>query len=102
VKYSKDIWCEKTILAAFVLALAAVSAVNRPARAETAYQKPPRNVLDVLHAPLPPIAVIDPTHNRMLLATMVRYPPIADLAEPMLRMAGSRVMSGATAARLAW
>ncbi len=56
----------------------------------------------MLHAPLPPIAVIDPTHNRMLLATMVRYPPIADLAEPMLRMAGSRVMSGATAARLAW
>jgi len=82
----------KKILAAFALALAVVSAASRPARAETAYQKPPQKVLDVLLAPLPPIAVIDPTHHTMLLATMVRYPPIADLAEPMLRLAGSRVI----------
>lgn len=82
----------KNILAAFALALAALSAGNSPVPAETAYQKPPRKVLDVLHAPMPPIALINPTHHTMLLATMVRYPPIADLAEPMLRMAGSRVI----------
>ena len=78
--------------AAFALALAVVLAANRPAQAETAYQKPPKNVLDVLHAPLPPNAVIAPTHKMMLLAVRVRYPPIADLAEPMLRLAGSRVI----------
>lgn len=55
------------------------------------YQKPPAAVLDVLHAPLPPNAFVDPTHQRMILATPVRYPPISDLAQPMLRLAGVRV-----------
>ena len=78
----------KRILAGFALTLAVVWT----APAETAYQKPPKNVLDVLHAPLPPAAVIDPTHRMMLLVARVRYPPIADLAEPMLRLAGARVI----------
>ncbi len=56
------------------------------------YQKPPQSVLDVLHAPLPPSASLSPTHDTLILATPVRYPPIADLAEPMLRLAGSRVV----------
>ena len=55
------------------------------------YQKPPAAVLDVLHAPLPPSAFVDPTHQRMILATPVRYPPIGDLAQPMLKLAGVRV-----------
>jgi dipeptidyl aminopeptidase/acylaminoacyl peptidase len=55
------------------------------------YQKPPQAVLDVLNAPLPPTVFIDPTAQKMLLAQPSLYPSIADLAEPMLPLAGVRV-----------
>ncbi len=59
--------------------------------AQPGYKKPPQEVLDILSAPVTPSAFVSPTRDRMLLATALRYPPIADLAEPMLRLAGNRV-----------
>lgn len=61
------------------------------AQAQPTYQKPPQAVLDVLGAPASPLASISPTRDRMLLATPSRYPTIAEMAEPMLRLAGSRI-----------
>jgi dipeptidyl aminopeptidase/acylaminoacyl peptidase len=61
-----------------------------PARAQ-AYRKPPQAVLDVLNAPVTPSASLSPTRDAMLLATGVRYPPLSDLAQPMLRLAGMRI-----------
>ncbi len=58
--------------------------------AET-YKKPPNEILDVLNAPASPLAVVSPTKDYMLLAEPMRYPPIADLAQPMLRLAGERI-----------
>ncbi|HEV2802124.1 MAG TPA: prolyl oligopeptidase family serine peptidase [Pyrinomonadaceae bacterium] len=55
------------------------------------YRKPPQAVLDVLNAPVTPSVSISPTRDQMILATGVRYPPISDLAEPMLRLAGYRI-----------
>ncbi|HYX40942.1 MAG TPA: hypothetical protein VE821_04555, partial [Pyrinomonadaceae bacterium] len=55
------------------------------------YRKPPQAVLDVLDAPVTPVANVSPTGELMLLATGVRYPPISDLAQPMLRLAGLRI-----------
>ncbi|MBC7931536.1 MAG: S9 family peptidase [Rubrivivax sp.] len=55
------------------------------------YQKPAQSVLDVLGAPLPPQAVISPTREHMLLVQGTRYPPISELAQPMLRLAGLRI-----------
>jgi dipeptidyl aminopeptidase/acylaminoacyl peptidase len=55
------------------------------------YRKPPQAVLDVLNAPVTPSASVSPTGDLMLLATGVRYPPISDLAQPMLRLAGLRI-----------
>jgi dipeptidyl aminopeptidase/acylaminoacyl peptidase len=72
---------------AFALTFTAAS----PGVAETGYQKPPPEVLEVLHAPLPPSAVISPTHDTLLLEEPVRYPPISVVAEPMYRLAGVRV-----------
>src|SRR5262245_35195395 len=63
-----------------------------PARAQTLYQKPPKQVLDVLHAPAFPNAVVNPTRDAMILSTPVSYPSIAYLAEPMLRLAGVRII----------
>lgn len=70
-----------------VVALSCAAQVS----AQTAYQKPPKEILDVLNAPPTPIAVVSPSRDVMLLAQGVRYPPIADLAQPMLRLAGVRI-----------
>ena len=61
------------------------------AAAQEAYKKPPKEVLDVLNAPVTPLVSISPTRDLLMLATGVRYPPIADLAQPMLRLAGLRI-----------
>ena len=55
------------------------------------YRQPPQGVLDVLNSPVTPSVSISPARDQMLLATGVRYPPIADLAQPMLRLAGYRI-----------
>ncbi len=55
------------------------------------YDKPPQAVLDVLHAPSPPNPLVSPTRDRILLVSWVTYPPIAQVAEPFLRLAGVRV-----------
>lgn len=55
------------------------------------YQKPPKEILDVLHAPAPPQVLVSPARDAMLLMDWVRYPPISELAQPMLRLAGNRI-----------
>ena len=59
---------------------------NRPT-----YQKPPKVVSDVLESPPTPTVVVSPTRDRFLEAEGVRHPSIADLAAPMLRLAGLRI-----------
>jgi dipeptidyl aminopeptidase/acylaminoacyl peptidase len=72
--------------------LAAVcSGAVRAARAEEFYRKPPRAVLDVLNAPTLPTVWLDPTKRTFLLGETLAYPPVADLAVPMLRLAGLRI-----------
>jgi dipeptidyl aminopeptidase/acylaminoacyl peptidase len=61
------------------------------ALAQQGYQKPPQRMLEVLHAPLPPSAAINPTRDWIILASPVRYPPIEVVSQPMLRLAGVRV-----------
>jgi len=58
--------------------------------AET-YQKPPKAVLDVLNAPATPSLTVNPTHTFAVQNQPVRYPPIAELSQPMLRIAGMRI-----------
>jgi dipeptidyl aminopeptidase/acylaminoacyl peptidase len=70
---------------------AALLAPSFFAHAQTPYQKPPKAVLDVLDAPESSTVSVSPSRDKMLLATPVRYPSIAELAEPMLRLAGSRI-----------
>src|SRR5215212_8610155 len=59
--------------------------------AQQGYKKPPKEVLDILNAPVTPTALLSPTRDNILLATGLRYPPLADLAQPMLRLAGRRI-----------
>ena len=59
--------------------------------AQQGYKKPPKEVLDILHAPVTPGISVSPTRDNMLLTTALRYPPLADLAQPVLRIAGRRI-----------
>jgi len=55
------------------------------------YEKPPKEILDVLNAPLPPTPFLSPARDTLALAQLMIYPAISDLAEPMLRLAGVRI-----------
>lgn len=70
---------------------AALLAPSFAIQAQTPYQKAPKAIQDVLDAPANPFVSVSPARDRMLLATPSRYPSIAELAEPMLRLAGSRI-----------
>jgi dipeptidyl aminopeptidase/acylaminoacyl peptidase len=59
--------------------------------AQGSYKQPPKEIMDVLNAPAIPTTSISPSREKMALLTPLRYPPIADLSQPMLRLAGTRV-----------
>ena len=55
------------------------------------YRQPSPEILRVLNAPTPPEAFVDTTGKQMLLAERILYPPVSNLAQPMLRLAGVRI-----------
>ena len=55
------------------------------------YDKPPKNILDVMHAPSPPLPQVSPTKDSILLVSWQDYPSISRVATPFLRLAGVRV-----------
>lgn len=69
----------------------AIAAFCISANAQGSYQKPPKEIMDVLDAPAIPATSISPARDKIALLETHRYPPIADLAQPMLRLAGTRV-----------
>jgi dipeptidyl aminopeptidase/acylaminoacyl peptidase len=60
-------------------------------RAQTSYQKPPKIIQDILDAPATPLVSVSPARDRILLIETPNYPSIADLSQPMLRLAGLRI-----------
>jgi dipeptidyl aminopeptidase/acylaminoacyl peptidase len=68
--------------------------------AQSSYQKPPKAILDVLNAPNTPSANVNPTKTHVLFLDVVRNPTIADLAKPMLRIAGLRIDPATTGPHL--
>src|SRR5690242_8864663 len=74
-----------------IFAYAFLVSTTAPALAASGYDKPPQAVLDVLHAPSPPQPLVSPTRDTILLVSWVKYPPIAQVAEPYLKLAGVRV-----------
>ena len=72
----------------------ALTAPPPPVEAASGYDRPPQNILEVLHAPSPPNAYVSPTHDAMLLVSWQDYPSMARVATPFLRLAGVRVEPG--------
>src|SRR5258708_35933095 len=58
--------------------------------AET-YQKPPKAIEDILNSPATPTLLLSPNRAYALQGSPVRYPSIAELSEPMLRLSGIRI-----------
>lgn len=55
------------------------------------YHQPSPQVQQVLNAPPTPQASVSPQHDYAIFVQGVRYPPIVEVAQPMLRLAGIRI-----------
>ena len=78
----------RLFLAAALLSTATIAIASERV---SGYDRPPQYVLDVLHAPAPPRPILSPTRASVLLVANVDYPPMAQVAEPYLKLAGVRV-----------
>ncbi len=74
-----------------IFLLAAILAFPVIAFAQGSYKQPPKEIMDVLNAPATPTTSLSPTRDRIALLEPLRYPPISELAQPMLRIAGLRI-----------
>ena len=72
-----------------ILAFAAVEFGQT--REASRYQTPPKEIVDTFDAPPLPQAVLSPSKQVMALTFRRAYPSIAELSQPMLRLAGARV-----------
>jgi dipeptidyl aminopeptidase/acylaminoacyl peptidase len=55
------------------------------------YQKAPQPISDILNARPTPLVQLSPNGKWLLAADRLANPPVADLAQPMLRLAGLRI-----------
>ncbi len=75
---------------------AAASTPSRTERAPAAsgsvhYLTPPKAIVDILDAAPIPVGTLSPTRDTLALAERRSLPPIAELAQPTLRLAGERI-----------
>jgi len=59
--------------------------------AQEPYKLPPKDVVDIVTAPPTPRAMISPTGDTMILIEYESMPSIAYMAQPLLRIAGTRI-----------
>ena len=59
--------------------------------AEAGYQKAPAPIGDLLATPAAPSVIFNSQRDALLIYRAERHPPVADLAEPVLRLAGVRL-----------
>ncbi len=90
-------------LPAFVL----IAALAGPTLAQEAltYQQPPAPIADILDARPTPTVSLSPDRATLALYDRANLPPIAELAEPMLRLAGYRINprnNGPANSRVSW
>jgi dipeptidyl aminopeptidase/acylaminoacyl peptidase len=72
-----------------IAATAWVSAQQNPAA--TTYLLPPKVIVDILDAPPPPTTDLSPAKDTLALIERASMPPLSELAQPVLRLAGRRI-----------
>src|ERR1051325_384128 len=78
-------------LLAAMLLVAAASANFAQTSDAPKYQLPPKDVVDAFDAAPLPAAVLSPSKQVLALSYRRAYPTIAELSQPILRLAGARV-----------
>lgn len=58
---------------------------------ELKYRQPPKQILEAINAPPPPVISVNPSNDYGVLMESLAHPSIAELAEPMARLAGIRI-----------
>jgi dipeptidyl aminopeptidase/acylaminoacyl peptidase len=76
---------------AAMLLLSAVTFVQAQSADVARYQLPPKEVVDAFDAQPLPAALLSPTKQMFALTYRHPYPTIAELSQPILRIAGARV-----------
>jgi dipeptidyl aminopeptidase/acylaminoacyl peptidase len=65
------------------------------------YQQPPKTIIEALNAAPAPAISVSPQHDYAIFMQQLRYPSIAEVAQPMLRLAGIRIDTDTNAIHLA-
>ncbi len=81
----------RLLIAALVVYAMSASIAAQSNSSASGYDLPPKNILDVMRAPSPPVPEVSPTHDAILLISWQDYPSISRVATPFLRLAGARV-----------
>jgi dipeptidyl aminopeptidase/acylaminoacyl peptidase len=80
------------VVVAVLLAPVLAAQVQVPTASDAPrYVLPPKNVVDVFDAEPLPQTLLSPNHQVVAITKARAYPTIAELSQPMLRLAGSRV-----------
>jgi dipeptidyl aminopeptidase/acylaminoacyl peptidase len=74
-------------VASLILTLFAAAGLT----AQEPYKTPPQVIVDILDTPPLPVANVSPDRRWLLLLEQRSMPTIAELAQPMLRLAGNRI-----------
>ncbi len=81
----------RTVCPAFLLLTCLMTAPHSFSQDSPGYQRPPQAITNILDAPPTPLISLSPTREHLLLIDRESYPGIADVAAPMLRLAGERI-----------
>jgi dipeptidyl aminopeptidase/acylaminoacyl peptidase len=80
-----------SLTAIAILALAAGLLAQSGASSTTVYLTPPRAIIDILDAPPTPGVAVSPARDVVALLPRRSMPAIAEVSQPMLRLAGLRI-----------
>ncbi|NJD09092.1 MAG: S9 family peptidase [Gemmatimonadetes bacterium] len=78
-------------IARSLLGAACFAALILPAAAQEPYRTPPQVINDILDAPPIPGVSVSPDRQWLLFSDRTSMPSIAEVSEPMLRLAGARI-----------
>lgn len=78
-------WFDATLLALVALLVAL------PAEAQEGYRTPPAEIVRILDAPADPFVRVSPDGEWVVFAHRKSMPSLADMSQPMLRLAGRRI-----------
>ena len=76
---------------ASVLVLLAMASSAAAQAVDARYLTPPEEIVKILDAAPPPMVTVSPARDRVAIVERASMPPIAELAQPMLRLAGVRL-----------